>query len=514
MAYSNYQRTESLTFEERCAEAFGEEIGSYRKCFDEEQHFLAELIAKPGVSILEVKEHLEVKHFRNEAHQLILNAVFKLAEDGKAVDKITVSSELAKAKYPINASGLEALEEIVKLDRTGIDFLEYAKIIMEKYRTRESMRLIEDLKSKCEQGIQKNPEYDVILEQLRELHDNSADEIEILDLDAMIAADCKTEWLVKDLIAKRRITGLAGRSTSGKSWMALELAVSMATGRPVFGKYEVVQPAGVLYINADNPQDMLAKRVKTLLRQDKLKASGNLSFLNFPNLSLKESQGIANLRKSMSITKPSLVILDSLSMIWGVKDINQNAEIQNVFQNLRSLSNEFGCSILYLHHNRKAPNMGKDAGGGLDKILGAQNIANMSDSIFSISKRDGQNSIKVQQHKNRDNAELAPFLIECDFDSGLLTAVELEYDLENELDNCVHAIGDWFEDKGPGFLGKRAEIVKAIKLKGFSTTTIDRSLQELACSTLEKEKRGVYRLRNSQITPQVRGYEVGDISNN
>src|SRR5438093_783259 len=56
-------------------------------------------------------------------------------------------------------------------------------------------------------------------------------------------------WLAKDLFPKNSVGLIVGESQAGKTFLALDLAVAVATGRPFFGKQ--VTKGGVLYIPAE-----------------------------------------------------------------------------------------------------------------------------------------------------------------------------------------------------------------------------------------------------------------------
>ena len=47
------------------------------------------------------------------------------------------------------------------------------------------------------------------------------------------------EWLVAGILPAKSIAQLYGGSGSGKSFVALDMALSVATGRPWLGKYDV-----------------------------------------------------------------------------------------------------------------------------------------------------------------------------------------------------------------------------------------------------------------------------------
>ncbi len=62
-------------------------------------------------------------------------------------------------------------------------------------------------------------------------------------------------WLVEGLWEEEGVGILGGAPKSCKSWLALDVAFSVATGTPALGKYEVKTPGPVLIFAAeDQPQ--------------------------------------------------------------------------------------------------------------------------------------------------------------------------------------------------------------------------------------------------------------------
>src|ERR1017187_6033291 len=60
-------------------------------------------------------------------------------------------------------------------------------------------------------------------------------------------------WVIKDFMGEG-ITLLSGRPKGGKSLAALQMAISVVTGKPFLGVYETVKGA-VLYVNVDDPNE-------------------------------------------------------------------------------------------------------------------------------------------------------------------------------------------------------------------------------------------------------------------
>ena len=75
-------------------------------------------------------------------------------------------------------------------------------------------------------------------------------------------------WLVQGLICKGDTTLLVGEPNVGKSWISLSLAVAMADERETWLGHAMHNHGKVLYIDEENPHDVVYHRVKQLGMQN------------------------------------------------------------------------------------------------------------------------------------------------------------------------------------------------------------------------------------------------------
>ena len=81
----------------------------------------------------------------------------------------------------------------------------------------------------------------------------------------------RTRWLVKDIWSEGACGFIAGAPKSYKSWMGLDLALSVATGLPFLGVWPVLGGGGpVLYLQEEDPVQLVKDRYRLILvGQDK-----------------------------------------------------------------------------------------------------------------------------------------------------------------------------------------------------------------------------------------------------
>jgi len=121
-----------------------------------------------------------------------------------------------------------------------------------------------------------------------------------------------------------------------------------------------------------------------------------------------------------------LVVLDTLSRFWSIKDENDNAEIIRLASPFLDLAHETNTTVLLLHHERKS---GGDEGRG---IRGGSALFGLVDQALLLEKRQGGNSSqRVLKALGRYADSPDELFIEFDGDQyrSLGTADQVEFEV-------------------------------------------------------------------------------------
>lgn len=168
-------------------------------------------------------------------------------------------------------------------------------------------------------------------------------------------------WHVQDFIPARTVTILTGDGGTGKSLVALQLAVATVLGSAWLGQQTAKGSA--LFISAEDDRDELHRRVVSLCRANSC-APSSLSGLTLCSLAGEDALlsipvGAAKTMRKTPLFKiieariaehrPSLVVLDTLADLYGGDEINRGQTRQFIGQ-LRSLALEYDTTILLLAH--------------------------------------------------------------------------------------------------------------------------------------------------------------------
>ena len=176
------------------------------------------------------------------------------------------------------------------------------------------------------------------------------------------------EWVVEGLIPDRTSTMLSGDGGTGKSLLALQLGVAVATGTPWLGL--PVEEAPVLFITAEDDMDELHRRLADICSASGLEWE-DLYFLTIRSLVGEEKTLLANLTsKTVAEMVPTmlareiekeadsigakLVILDTLANFYPGDENDRNQPTQFVSAILNGMAYRVGCAVLMLAHPSKA----------------------------------------------------------------------------------------------------------------------------------------------------------------
>jgi RecA-family ATPase len=177
--------------------------------------------------------------------------------------------------------------------------------------------------------------------------------LDVVPVGAIDAGD-GTQWLIEGLWTEEAVGIVSGQPKLGKTWLALDLALSVATGTPALERYHVPRPGPVLLFAAEDPPKALRSRLEGLCSRRNLRIESipvNLILASSLRLDTLDDQ--ARLAETVSRYRPRLLVLDPFVRLHRI-DENRALEVSGVLAYLRQLQREEHVAILVVHHARKA----------------------------------------------------------------------------------------------------------------------------------------------------------------
>lgn len=173
-------------------------------------------------------------------------------------------------------------------------------------------------------------------------------------------------WLVEDWLPDKSITFIISPPESYKTWILLDLAVSVATGLPFLGGYNINQTGPTLIIQQEDSHSGLTDRLALIVEQ-KLgmnpKLDGNewqvptmpdIPIYVHPSRMLRfdNKAVIEEMEKQIEILKPKVIMIDPLYSTTASTD-NYMSDLANQMMVLKTWRDRYGCSFVIAHHSKK-----------------------------------------------------------------------------------------------------------------------------------------------------------------
>ena len=232
-------------------------------------------------------------------------------------------------------------------------------------------------------------------------------------------------WLVEGLWGSSSVGVIGGAPKCAKTWLGLDMAVSVATGTACLGKYAVPEPGPVLVYLAEDALPIVRERVQGMTRHRGLDLAGvEIHVITAPVLRLDRDRDRTRLWETAKRLRPRLLLLDPLVRLHGV-DENNAGEVAELLAYFRSLQRQLDLSVLLVHHTRKNAAGGVAAGQGL---RGSGDIHAFGDSNLYL-RRTKEHLVLSSEH--RAAAASAPVYLELITTNAETTHLEVIAELED-----------------------------------------------------------------------------------
>lgn len=211
------------------------------------------------------------------------------------------------------------------------------------------------------------------------------------------------DWLVDTLWGEQAVGILGGEPKCGKTFLALDIAVAVASAAPCLRRFPVERPGPVLLYAAEDAGHVVRQRLQGIaaaadVRFDHL----DIAVIDTPVLRLDRKADRARLAATVGQARPRILILDPLVRLHGV-DENAVGEIAPILAFLRSLQRRFETAVLVVHHARKS-----GAARAGQALRGSGELFAWCDSMVYVRRRRQQIFMSVEHRAApaRDDIEL------------------------------------------------------------------------------------------------------------
>lgn len=245
----------------------------------------------------------------------------------------------------------------------------------------------------------------------------------------------EARWLVEGLWMDQSVGVIGGAPKTLKTWVALDMAVSVATGSACLGRFAVKRQGRVLVYAAEDSTSALRERLETIAwRHCKFISDLNIGIIDTPRLLLDHHEVQTRLHVTMKREKPLLLILDPIVRMHR-GDENSSRDVAALLGYLRALQRHHKVSIALVHHNRKS----SSSSSGVE-LRGSGDFFAWGDCFLYMSRYNGVYRLAVE---HRSAPSIEPVVIDLRGDPPHLQLLEdhkdwSKTDLMEAINSILH----------------------------------------------------------------------------
>lgn len=229
-------------------------------------------------------------------------------------------------------------------------------------------------------------------------------------------------WLIPGLLPAHGIGMLYGESGSYKSFLALDMALSLAFGIPgQWGAPPVKND--VLFLAGEGPVATAKKRWPAWMEWQNIEFRSDHRFFIGSEVPLyTDSAAWENVKKDLAElkAKPALIVIDTMTRLITGLDENSAKDASMVTKFMEQLARYYECFVLAIHHTGKDQNKGARGSSAF--------YANV-DTVISTKLKQGGTELRVRKQKDADvSEELKYFAVKEVGSSIVLARTEMLHD--------------------------------------------------------------------------------------
>ncbi len=277
-------------------------------------------------------------------------------------------------------------------------------------------------------------------------------------------------WAVEKHVPAAGLVTVTADSNVGKTFYAIDLSYSVATGRRFFGEYDVRQ-GSVLYVYSEGQAG--AKRRRAAWKSFHGVESAPVRFVP---ASLDFSQEITGRTLIEKATAkgwpvPDVVVIDTLTDNFGGGDTSDHKDMRRFLATVNLLRHQYGCAVVVLHHT----------GWDSKRERGAKSIRDAADVAVFLERKD--DLISVSCEKMRDGERFGTYYLKQQKHADSLVLTRLGTKAEIEAGNRQAEEATEFENLKRHVpvtpnVGEGITMTMLLEVTGMKRTTLQRVLEK------------------------------------
>ena len=208
----------------------------------------------------------------------------------------------------------------------------------------------------------------------------------------LAAAGPQTQWLIEGLWSDQAVGILGGEPKCCKSFLALDVAVSVASGAACLRQFPVRRTGSVLLFPAEDSLAVVRQRLAGIAGAAQVQfESLPVEVITAPSLRLDTPVDCQRLTETVAALRPILLILDPLIRLHRL-DENDASQIAALLSYLRGLQRQFHLAVLLVHHARKDSHASRPG----QALRGSSELHGWGDSNLYMRRKGSQLTLSTE----------------------------------------------------------------------------------------------------------------------
>jgi len=161
-------------------------------------------------------------------------------------------------------------------------------------------------------------------------------------------------WLVDEIWGGEAVGIVGGEPKCCKSFLALDLAVAVASGAACLRRFALRQRGPVLLLSAEDGLPIVRRRIEGIAAAARVPfRSLDVHVITRPRLRLDLADDRRDLLETIEAVRPKMLVLDPFVRLHRV-DENSASDVAPLLGFLRQIQQEHHVAVVLVHHARKA----------------------------------------------------------------------------------------------------------------------------------------------------------------
>ena len=219
--------------------------------------------------------------------------------------------------------------------------------------------------------------------------DSSDDVIGLMGINETLSQP-PLQWILNGYLQEETISCLYAPSFSGKSYLALDMALSVAQGTDWHG--HDTKPLQVVYIAAEGARGMSLRANAWLSARQRSDSPLGFSFYRQP-LDFFDVSQVNHFIRLCEGVDAGLIIIDTLARCFGGRDENSTQDMNAFINSVDRVKRILGAHVMIVHHT------GKDVTRG---ARGSSAFKAAIDTEIEVKKEDNNPLMEIIVRKQKD----------------------------------------------------------------------------------------------------------------